>query len=99
MFVYLLNRLVQSCKEVRITQPAVVLVSKTATFNLFKSLRGIFWHMERQQFGILFKVDKKVVGPAPFNTASANFLPNLERFLAIDSFLSGLYLESRKELI
>ena len=45
----------------------------------------------------MFKVDKKIFGITSLDTASNTFLPKLDRFLAIGSFLSGLNLESCKD--
>ena len=54
--------------------------------NLSKSIHNIYWHLECQQFRILFKVGKKVFGAASVSAALTTFLLNLDRFLAISSF-------------
>ena len=57
----------------------------------------MFWHLERLQFRILFKVEK-VFGTVSVDTTLITFLLNLDKFVAIDSFLSELRLESYKDL-
>ena len=54
--------------------------------NLSKSIHNIYWHLECQQFRILFKVGKKVFGAASVSAALTTFLLNSDRFLAISSF-------------
>lgn len=73
-------------KRKRIAQLVLVLASLTTTLNLSKSIHGMFWYLERQQFGILFKVDEKLFGTVWVNAVSITFPPNLDRFLAIGSF-------------